>query len=480
MARVADHVYDHLLAVCRSPAGARSAAVAALARSPRSLAGALAHARPFGLEAAAGAQPVSGSTVADGLLELTWLLAGTRPADERSIVDLAVRHGLDRAGLGRALGGVTPSAAVGQADAVLERWDAALRPALVAFLGPAECDGLRSVLAGAGLVTPAPPTDPPAALGEPGTPEAPDVTDTAMPAGLTAPTVGALLDVAPAVAAHLERCDVCPDRVRAMASIRSLLAQVPIAGAPPALQPAGAGRWRPRLPIVPSAPAAAGSPRRKRRVGVVAAASVLVAAAVAAGAVAATRPGDDGGDQVAVLTRVPARNALAAVPDEVHPGQVFLLESTVDHAVKWRVRSPVAWVRVDPSSGTLTPRHVSEIQVTLGDGAPEGDLRTDLEVSGDDGSTLLVRVRGSVEHPPTIAATADGCTVTAQVEDEREIASVELRWSPAADGESGRPMPAFAGGYRAAVPPSAATWWVTAVDGRGNRARSPERPVTSC
>jgi hypothetical protein len=221
----------------------------------------------------------------------------------------------------------------------------------------------------------------------------------------------------------------------------------------------------------------AASRRRRRRVTVIGAACVV--AAVAVGAVVATRT-DGGGDQLAVLTRVPARNALAAVPDEVHPGQVFLLESTVDHAVKWRVRSPVAWVRVDPSSGTLTPRHVSEIQVTLGDGAPEGDLRTDLEVSGDDGSTLLVRVRGSVEHPPTIAATADGCTVTAQVEDEREIASVELRWSPAADGESGRPMPAFAGGYRAAVPPSAATWWVTAVDGRGNRARSPERPVTSC
>jgi hypothetical protein len=457
--------------VCRSPSGARSASVAALARSPRSLAGALAHARPFGLEAAASAEPVSGAIVADGLLELAWLLAGTRPADERSIVDLAVRHGLDRAGLGRALGSLTPSAAVGRADAVLDRWEVELRPALVAFLGPAECEGLRSVLADAGLAA-----QPPAAFGESGSPEPPEVTEPTAAVELPPPTVGALLDVAPAVAAHLERCDVCRDRVRAMASIRSLLAQVPVAVAPPALHPAGPGRWRPRLPTVPPPPAAAGAPRHRRRLAVIAAA--IFVAAVAAGAVAATRPGER--DQVAALTRVPARNALAAVPDEVHPGQVFLLESTVDHAVKWHVRSPVPWLHVDPSSGTLTPRHMSEIQVTLGDGAPEGELRVDLAVSGDDGSTVLVHMRGSVEHPPTVAATADACTVTAQVQDESEIASVELRWSPPVDGESGRPMPAVASGYRATLPSTAATWWVTAVDGRGNRARSPEQPVASC
>ena len=484
MARVADHVYDHLLAVCRSPSGARAAAVAALARSPRSLAGALAHARPFGLEAAASAEPtVSDTSVPDGLLELAWLLAATRPAGERSIVDLAVRHGLDRAGLGRALGQVTPSAAVAETDAVLDRWDADLRPALLAYLGPAECEGLRSVLADAGLAThPAP------AFGELGSPEAPEVTESRLAVELPPPTVGALLAVAPAVAAHVERCDVCPDRVRAMASIRSLLAQVPIAVAPPSLQPTGPGRWRPRLPMLPSPPAVDDTDRdgdvggrarpRRGRVAVVAAA-VLVVAAVATGVVVVTRPdGNDG--QLAVLTRVPARNALAAVPDEVRPGQVFLLESTVDHAVRWHVRAPVAWVRVEPSSGTLTPRHTSEIEVTLGEGAPEGELHADLAVSGDDGSTVLVHLRGSVEHPPTVAATADGCTVTAQVEDESEIGSVELRWSPGVDGESGRPMPAVASGYRATLPPTAATWWVTAVDGRGNRARSPEQPVGPC
>jgi hypothetical protein len=325
MARVADHVYDHLLAVCRSPSDARSAAVAALARSPRSLAGALAHARPFGLDAAAAGQPIVPDTAAsDGLLELAWQLAATRPADERSIADLAVRHGLDRAGLGRALGGVTPAAAVAEADAVLDRWDADLRPALLAHLGPAECEGLRSVLADAGLALQHPPT-----FGDSGAPEAPEVTESTPAVELRPPTVAALLDVAPAVAAHVERCDVCPDRVRAMASIRSLLAQVPTAVAPPSLQPTGPGRWRPRVPMLPSPPtvddATDGVAQPRRGWLVLVAGAVIVVAAVAAGVVVATRP-DGGSDQVAVLTRVPARNALAAVPDEVHPGQVFLLE----------------------------------------------------------------------------------------------------------------------------------------------------------
>jgi hypothetical protein len=262
-----------------------------------------------------------------------------------------------------------------------------------------------------------------------------------------------------------------------MASIRSLLAQVPIAVAPPSLQPAG-GWWRRTQVAADAEPPAPRQGRITRRTAVVAT-GLLAATAAGAAVLLATRPDGDGG-QLAVLTRVPARNALAAVPDEVRPGQVFLLESTVDHAVRWQVRAPVPWVRVEPSSGTLTPRHTSEIEVTLGDGAPEGDLRTDLTVSGDDGSTVLVHLRGSVEHPPTVAATADACTVTAQVEDEGEIASVELRWSPAVDGESGRPMPVVASGYRAALPPTAATWWVTAVDGRGNRARSPEQPVGAC
>ena len=102
-------------------------------------------------------------------------------------------------------------------------------------------------------------------------------------------------------------------------------------------------------------------------------------------------------------------------------------------------------------------------------------------VTGDDGSTALVRVRGAVEHPPTVAADADGCTVTAQVEDESEIASVELRWR--SDGVDGnRPMVAANGGYRGEIAAvgAPARWWVTAVDGRGNRTRSPEEPVSGC
>jgi hypothetical protein len=463
MARVADHVYDHILAVCRDASAARAGALDALSRSPRSVAVALGHARTVAVDAArqiGDASRPPGDTVPDGLLELAWLLAATRPAAERALVDLGVRHGLDRAGLSRALGS-TPARAAAEVDAVVERWEHDLRPALLAFLGPGECDGLRSALG----VAPEPaPDDDAGGESEPA----------AAPAQPPDPTLDALLAVAPAVADHVERCDACRDRVRAMASVRSLLAQVPVAFAPPSLQPTG-GRRR-SLPRDGETPPPT---HRRRRTLLVSATVVVVLLGAAAAALAALGDGDD---RVAVLTRVPARNALAAVPDEVAPGQVFLLESTVDRTVRWRVRAGQPWLLAEPASGVLEPRRTTDVEVLLGDGAPEGDVRVDLTVTGHDGSAVLVRVRGTVEHPPTVAAAAEGCTVTAQVEDESEVASVELRWR-APDGVDGsRPMRAVNGGYRADVAAAGAParWWVTAVDGRGNRARSPEEPVTGC
>ena len=100
-----------------------------------------------------------------------------------------------------------------------------------------------------------------------------------------------------------------------------------------------------------------------------------------------------GVDEVAVLTRVPVRNALAVVPDEIRPGQVFLLESTGDRPVRWRVRRTEPWVVIEPPAGALEPGQATEVEVSLADAAPEGPLRLDLTVTGDDGSTVLVRPR---------------------------------------------------------------------------------------
>lgn len=226
-----------------------------------------------------------------------------------------------------------------------------------------------------------------------------------------------------------------------------------------------------------------GRPRRRRRRAVTVGA---VAAVVFAGALAVAVTVADGDDEdaVALLTRVPARNALAALPDEIRPGQVFLLQSTVERPVRWRVRTAAdaPWLRVEPASGELGPRATTEIEVRIDDAAPEGPLRIDLTVTGDDGSTVLVRLGGAIEHPPTLAAAADGCIVTAKVEDETSVEAVELHWRADDGAEARRPMPLVDAGYRATVPEAfvPGRWWVTAVDGRGNRARSPEEPVTAC
>lgn len=484
MARVADHVYDHALAVSRSDAVARAAAAAALAPSPRSMPTALGAARDATLEAVGREATVIDTDVAapDGLLDLVWLLVGLRAVDERSIADLAVRHGLDRAGLGRALGR-PPTRAGADADAVLDRWETALRPVIVAFLGPGECDGLRDVLADAGLAPPRadlePDTDPDGLVEV--SPAGGEPAERAGADEPSRPTIDALAAAAPAVAEHLEQCDVCPDRVRAMASVRSLLAQVPVVPAPTSLQLTS---WRRRPHRPAAAPDGDGDGGRRRHGRRRALAIATVAPLVGAGVAVTLAGDDDGADRVAALTRVPARNALRAVPEEIRPGQVFLLESTVERAIRWRVRAgaETPWLHVTPASGVLGAGRAREVDVWLDDDAPEGALRVDLTVTGHDGSTVLVRLRGSVERPPTVAAAADGCLVTAQVEDETDIEAVELHWRSDDGTTARRPMAAASGGYRAAVPDAAvpARWWVTAVDGRGNRARSPEGAVAGC
>src|SRR5438105_5519082 len=108
-------------------------------------------------------------------------------------------------------------AAVADALAVASagsRTDVELDAALMAYLGPGPCDELAAVLDREGL-------------GE--------------------PNVERLLAAAPAVAAHVETCEACGDRQRAMVSVRALAADVPapvepISAAAPTPKAKGPGR----------------------------------------------------------------------------------------------------------------------------------------------------------------------------------------------------------------------------------------------
>ena len=107
-----------------------------------------------------------------------------------------------------------------------------------------------------------------------------------------------------------------------------------------------------------------------------------------------------------------------------------------------------------------------------------------MTVTGNDGSAAGAVVETTVEHPPTIAATIDGCRVSADAEDEGAVASMLVHWrtGPAASQERSVSMTngPRAGTYVGDVAPGSRSWWVTAVDDRGNRAITPEQPVSNC
>ncbi len=109
-------------------------------------------------------------------------------------------------------------------------------------------------------------------------------------------------------------------------------------------------------------------------------------------------------------------------------------------------------------------------------------MRGAVQIRGRDGSAAVVRLATTIERPPDVAATAEGCAVMATVEDEGEVRTVELHWL-----EPGGPRPtertavllAEAAGYGGRLPNAASPtiWWVTAADARGNRARTGDQSL---
>ena len=147
---LADHAYGHCLAVLRTPVAAEEATAVGLRQGGRSLIGVLAHSRYQALHAAAqGTDRPSDASEADAapadVSDLAWALAATRPALEVAVVDLDTRHGLRRVGLGRSLG-LAPAAAADRATAIAAAWEAELDPALMAWMGPGDCEELGTIL----------------------------------------------------------------------------------------------------------------------------------------------------------------------------------------------------------------------------------------------------------------------------------------------------------------------------------------------
>lgn len=427
----------------RTPDAAGPPASIGLRKGGRSLVGVLAHARYEALRSAAGAGvPDPAEDIPFDVGALAWALAATRPPVEVAVVDLDTRHGLRRVGLGRSLG-LPPAAAAERATSIASVWETDLDPALMAWMGPGECEELGAVLEGIG----------------PGS------------------TVADLLARAGVVAEHTEHCETCADRRRSMVTVRSLVAQTPLPDAPALLRAVD----RRRIPR-PIPPPPAIDPGPRRWLGWVAAGvavSVAIGAATAA-IVSLSHRGSSGQEQrVEALTKIPASgSSLVLSPTTVGPGTGHVsIANRSSKTVDWTAQSDMPWLSLSPASGRLAPKASTIVTVTELRTAPEGVVQAEIRVSASDGSTAAAEMAGDLERPPDVSASADGCNVTADAEDASDVTVVSLHWRAVDNGvEATRAMAESDQGYIAPLPggPAALTWWVTATDGRGNTARTPD------
>jgi hypothetical protein len=450
---LADHAYGHCLAVLLEPNLAEEAARDALRRGSWTATAVLAHARSAALDNPANLTASDGTTAADlaraELSDVARQLTAGRPPIERAIVDLHGRHGLDRLRFARTLGLDPTRAAAGRAM-VAETWAATLDPALLARLGPGDCDGLAAILASRGMTA------------EPGTGQGEGA---AGPGGgeESDPTITAemLLAAVPMVSEHADGCAACRDRLRAMISVADLVTRIPLEAAPAevgvVLQRTGRRRRRPApLPPPVDAEQTYQAHRALRRRLVAGAVIASVAAIVGAGTVAAERAGRHGNnDRILALTKLPDTNALSVDrPTVLVPGGSFVLMNLSRRPLRRQANSPVAWLGVDPGSGSLGPGAQIRLQSRIL-GTPPGVLAAvTVAITADDGSAAAVQATTASAAPPDVAASLVNCVVTATAEAPQGIANVVLHWRLLAPS-SGASASATAGRFPRHMDPSA-------------------------
>ena len=377
MAALSDQAYGHCLVVTNSPDLAAPAASTALRLGGWSRTAVLGHARRHALIAVGGAgalaqaeEPAPGSD----LPSFARWLAATRTPDERSLLDLADRQDLGPTLLARALHSTTAEART-RVQAVAAAWEADLDPALMAWLGPGPCAGLAAVMGGA---------------------------DEAAEAGGWRIGPARARALAHDVASHAAGCPECGDRLRAMTTVRSLLARDPLPAAPAAVAAVARNSWR-----RPPAALAPDRLSRHRRPTLAAVVGVLGAAGVAYLAWPSPGPGGGTGGGVARLTRLPAGgSALQLSPLSVSGTSASVtLTNNGQQAVRWDSRSPAQWLQVSPSSGLLPAGGHLTLDLKASPTVPSSTLHTTVAVSGDDGSVAQVTYSTAA---PTGAVPAGG------------------------------------------------------------------------
>ncbi|MBA3655331.1 MAG: hypothetical protein H0W70_14190, partial [Actinobacteria bacterium] len=200
--------------------------------------------------------------------------------------------------------------------------------------------------------------------------------------------------------------------------------------------------------------------------------ALIVGVAATAAALTGSREGRAG--RVADLVRLPARARLALT---VRDNEIELVNRS-SRSLRWAATADVPWLRIGPARGVLKPGGTALLQIRLQPSSPEGALRTTIRVTGADGSAAAAVYATTVERPPDLATRAEGCHVTATVEDASGVGAVALRWTDTA-GAHDVAMGRAESGYAADLPAGVAlTWSVIATDTLGNQARTPENRLT--
>ena len=432
------------------PDSASEVAIVALRRAGRSRGLVLAHARFEALSRAAEDPPVDLAALQLVVLDLPALaatLASTRPPEERAALDLRARTGGDLAALGEAFG-ARPRSAADRCNEIAELWEGTLDPALLAFSGPGDCEDLAEILQDRDL-----------------------------------DTAADLVDVAPVVHTHAQTCTVCTDRVRAMASVRSCFSDTSAEVPPPVREVSRVSRTkRPSANPLPLFPGDAPAPRRRRAITPLRAAAALVAVVGASGvAYAATR--DSSSAALSQLTQLAKADGLVISQPQVE-GEVatLVLRNTTDKAIRYRATTSVTWATITPVRGVVAARSTRTIAIRALDNAPEGAPRATVTVTTASGASTAEEVTWTVEHPPDLDANATGCAVDVNVEEEGKLTSLVLHWRDTVDHEVD--ITDGPEGYETELTPNGApiTYWVTAVDDRGNQSRTADQviPADAC
>ena len=444
------------------------------------------------------------------LRELVWNAAAGLSERDRALLDLHLRHGLEGAELGEAMG-VEPGHAYVLLSRLRDQVERSLGALLVARLGRDDCPDLAAILSGwDGRFTPL---------------------------------------IRKRVARHVDACDVCGERRRTAASPLALLAAVPPMPAPAFLRDrvlervellSGSGGTGSAGPpegessrLDGSGGSAVHSPRRRGAVAALVAA-LLLAVGVGVGlgwerAPASSPTNGPGGPIVAgaatsvaptsppttaapstttssstsvttsTTTAAPAAPpSLAVTPARVDLGAcaataTLTVRNGGDEPLSWTADPSTAWLRVSPSSGRLDGGEQARVTLSAArDGLPEGDAEGRVELTwGGPARSVVVALR--VEHDPEIsdlsasrrqvfvepcnARTPTITQVQATVTDESAVSTVTLQW-----GGQSVPMAPRSGRWQAPLDPDRPGTFpvqVVATDARGNTASASGPTVTA-